>query len=625
MTKHAKTELSADQVLVTVGTVCGLSAVGTVETQRALIGGSGNMIGFAARDAGLVDIEGDALEPRFTLRDGELKGQPLAPEEIERRWGAQLRANMGIRRLDLAASDQPSDLGAPLPHELERGGLRALTGTGFDQIRASSFRDAFGLFQDDPELGPSLQAQLFLYGALGALAALPRPLSEIVPQAHRFRVAAGCAFAGQEHVQNLARRMRLEGASGADKVDRLAYRLSASLNTHGPALINMLLSPAYSLSKVRKNPELLETLICPDSVLRNVPQAPLVLSGACTSALLALVDIAPQLLWAKYPGAHAPELVLWTAADAGLLPDARLLEGFGPAALMSTQKLAELNAGRSPEEARSSAAALAPFDRDASGTVIGHAGSGLLVTTLRFAVENFLDITSIIVGWGQSGESGGKGHFAGVGFGGENALLLALSMAELGHGYGAEDFQHLVAHATGTRVNSRTDLDTLQRARSAIAERFARGQLPRMSVGAPKALGDGHTMGEAGLRATAEAIYYVLGQQTVGVPSLRRVDPELSHLLDHFSIGAEAVAGNEDGGALTYAQGFGGYDAALALRSAHPDALRRYRFPQPQRLEAYLERRAELRERRERNERAARRAQGAALALAERHCWRSLG
>jgi 3-oxoacyl-[acyl-carrier-protein] synthase II len=145
--------------------------------------------------------------------------------------------------------------------------------------------------------------------------------------------------------------------------------------------------------------------------------------------------------------------------------------------------------------------------------------------------------------------------------------------------------------------------------------------LPKMTVGTSKALGEGHTLGEAGLRATAEAVYYVLGEQTVGVPSLRRVDPELSDLLEHYAISAKPIAGNEDGGALVYAQGFGGYDAALALRSANAAALRRYRFADPRCLDAYLERRSELRNQRKHNERVARRTHGAVLTLAQRHRW----
>ncbi len=138
---------------------------------------------------------------------------------------------------------------------------------------------------------------------------------------------------------------------------------------------------------------------------------------------------------------------------------------------------------------------------------MGEGGSGLMITTLDFALRNFLDITSIIVGWGQSGEAGGKAHFAGVGFGGENALIHALELAYRGHGYRVSDFQYLVAHATGTRTNSKTDLTTAANARAAAAERQGiKGALPTVAVGTPKAVGDGHTMGETGLKAVSQAL-----------------------------------------------------------------------------------------------------------------------
>ena len=144
-----------------------------------------------------------------------------------------------------------------------------------------------------------------------------------------------------------------------------------------------------------------------------------------------------------YPGYRRPQIALWTAADAALQPSYGLLDAFGTGALMTQSKLATMNANRAPNEQRSIADSLAPFDVDANGTAVGHAGSGVLITTLEFALKNFLDITSIIVGWGQSGEAGGKAHFAGVGFGGENALMHALDMAHQGHGYGVQDFDYL--------------------------------------------------------------------------------------------------------------------------------------------------------------------------------------
>jgi 3-oxoacyl-(acyl-carrier-protein) synthase len=281
-----------------------------------------------------------------------------------------------------------------------------------------------------------------------------------------------------------------------------------------------------------------------------------------------------------------------------------------------------MNAGRSPAEQRKVSDCLAPFDVDANGTVVGEAGSGLMVTTLDFALRNFLDVTSIIVGWGQSGEAGGKAHFAGVGFGGENALIHAMELAYQGHGYGVGDFDHLVAHATGTRTNSKTDLTTAANARTAAARRQGHaGALPLMSVGTPKALGDGHTMGETGLKAVSQAIQYLLGKQAVGVPTLRQPDPDLGAVTQSFVLDSSPVAGNPDGGVLCATQGFGGYNGAMALRAAHADAFARY-SPDPKVLSAYLERWPQLRREREQRERAWRLQRGRVLELATLHRWK---
>src|SRR5262245_20771892 len=319
-------------------------------------------------------------------------------------------------------------------------------------------------------------------------------------------------------------------------------RLSNSLASHGPALIATMLAPAYSLSKSLRNPSLLESLKSPSGYTR-VPQTPLIAVGACASSSIAFCEVAPQMLL-DYPGYRRPKLVLWTAADADTRPHWEILEAFGPGTLMTSDKLDAINATRAPSERRSVADCLAPFDIDANGTVVGEAGSAVLITTLDFALRNFLDITSIIVGWGQSGEAGGKAHFAGVGFGGENALIHALDLAYHGHGYGIGDFQYLVAHATGTRTNSKTDLITAANARVATADRQGlKGPLKPIVVGTPKALGDGHTMGETGLKAVAQAIEYLLGKPSVGVPTLRNPDPDLGAVVGSFAILSVSVAG----------------------------------------------------------------------------------
>src|SRR5690606_7751487 len=141
--------------------------------------------------------------------------------------------------------------------------------------------------------------------------------------------------------------------------------------------------------------------------------------------------------------------------------------------------------------------------------------------------------------------------------------------------------------------------------RLAAARQGRRGELPTMAVGTPKALGDGHTMGETGLKAVAHAIGYLLGEPSVGVPTLRRLDPELGPAAEQFSLSSRPVSGDPDGGALCATQGFGGYNGAVALWAANPERLARYDV-EPAILAAYLERWPEVRRERERRERTAR-------------------
>jgi 3-oxoacyl-[acyl-carrier-protein] synthase II len=593
-----------------------MSAVGSTETFQARVANAPEFVAHAAFDAGIVDFDGDKL--RWTSN-----GEETTLAEIEARHGAQLRANLGIRsirdRFD-AAVEFAADIAAPLPHDLDSGGLRKLAGITFRDIRDSVFKDMFGLFDDDPRLAPPVQAQLFIYAGLGALAALPKPLSELMENPFGFRVAAATAFSGFESYEQWVPPAVNMPASEHVR-DKFATRLAGAIASHGPALVSTMLSPAYSISRALKNPNYLDSLNSGDPGYQRVTQTPLVAVGACASSSIVFSEFAPQLLF-DYPGYKRPQMVLWTAADAVLQPNFSVLDAFGTGALITQAKLAAMNADRAPHERRSIADSLAPFDIDANGTVVGHGGSGVLVTTLKFALENFLDITSIIVGWGQSGEAGGKAHFAGVGFGGENALIHALDMAHQGHGYGVQDFRYLVAHATGTRTNSKTDLGTAAAARKAAALRqeFS-GAPPPMFVGTPKAIGDGHSMGETGLKAVSQALQYLLGKKAVGVPTLRTRDPELGSAAEQFVLQSQTFNGDVDGGALCATQGFGGYNGAVAFRAAHPESLKRYGGDRKQ-LDAYLERWPEIRRQREQNERYWRRRRRGTLELAQLHRWR---
>lgn len=592
-----------------------MSAVGNADTFQARVINSPEFIALAAFDAGLVEFDG--AKTKWIA-----SGESATLQEIETLHGAQLRANLGIRSIRDRFDPNihlETDIAATLPHDMEAGGLRRLAGLTFRDIRESPFKDMFSLFEEDPRVAPPLQSLLFMYAGLGALAALPKPLHQILDNPFGFRVAAATAFSGFDSFEQWI--PPAVNMPVGDRVrDKFATRLAGALASHGPALISTMLSPAYSISRALKNPNYLDSLSAGDGYKR-VTQTPLVAVGACASSSIVFSEFAPQLLF-DYPGYQRPKMVLWTAADAALQPDYALLDAFGTGALITQGKLAVMNANRAPHEQRSISDSLAPFDADANGTVVGHAGSGLLITTLKFALENFLDITSIIAGWGQSGEAGGKAHFAGVGFGGENALIHALDMAHQGHGYSVKDFQYLVAHATGTRTNSKTDLTTAATARTAAATRQKlNGELQRMTVGTPKAIGDGHTMGETGLKSVSQALQYVLGEKAVGVPTLRNRDPDLGPAAEQFNLQRDTVVGNADGGALCATQGFGGYNGAIAFRAANRDSLSRYAGDEKT-LAAYLERWPEIRKQREQSERYWRRRRRGTIELAELHRWR---
>jgi 3-oxoacyl-(acyl-carrier-protein) synthase len=601
--------LPADRVLVTIGTPCTVSAVGTTETATARLLDSDHLTLLRAFDAGLVDLT--------PLTDGGLAarwpdGSPADAADVEARHGHTLRGGTGIRVIpELLERDAPVDIAAPLPHDLADGGLRRLAGLTYADVRGSDLRDMHGLFADDPQLGPSLQAQLFAYVGIGALAALGRPLANIVEHPADFRVVAASAFPGVDSWGAL----NVPGDDGPR--DKFAARLASALATHGPALVSTMLAPSYPLGATSKQPELLEGLRSPSGFMR-VPQSPMNSVGACASSLISLADVAPSMMF-DHPGFRRPRMVLWCAADTATRPSWQVLDGFGPGALMTTAKLAALNEGRAAADRRDVADCLAPFDVDASGTVVGDGGSGMVVTTLDVALRHQLDITSIVVGWGQSGETGGKAHFAGVGFGGENALIQALAIAREAHGYGVADFGYLAAHATGTRTNSKTDLTSVASARAAAAL-IGGGAVPTIAVGTPKSLGDGHTMGDAGLKEVSQALRYVLGEPAVGLPTLRRLDPELGDVVDQYRLDSSLVRGDADGGAICATQGFGGYDGAIAVRGATPESISRYGVDAAD-LSAYLERWPELRRERIERERHWRLTRRATLDLTLEHRW----
>ena len=571
--------MDARQVLVTVGTVSSVSALGTTEVYRAFAENDiQRAASLAAVDAGLATCNWNSSKQKYEFNDNFCN--PILAEELARKHHDDIIKNVGIRHFDVDAINPnlPVNIAAFLPETLRDSELSRIIGLQKGIVRDSIFSDMVSLLVDDKNTGPSLQSKMLLYAGLSSIASLPTPLHQLLRDPSDFQVVTGGAFSGLDSMQKMLLPMQPEHGS-PNGVDKFALRLAASLNTHGPALLSTMLAPSISISKVRRDPRILDILNALDKPLYRIPQCPIVSSAACASAISAFNQGALQAV-ASYPGMKNTEMFLWSASDAPLGVDARILEGFGPVALMTTNKLKENN--------RCVSDCLAPFDVDASGTVIGSGGSAVIVTNLEFAVNNMLPITSIVAGWGQSGESGGKAHFAGVGYGGENALISALMMAYENHGLTVKDFEHLIAHATGTRTNSKTELNTLRRGRMRAQElQGVEGRLPKLTVSATKAVGDGHTMGETSLKASGEAIQYVLGNTVCGIPTLRKLDPELDIFSNEVKFQEGPISGNPDSGAIVVTQGFGGYVGAMVFRSFRVDQLEIYNFNKNVNIDEY--------------------------------------
>ncbi|KAG9596267.1 hypothetical protein KCV01_g9591, partial [Aureobasidium melanogenum] len=93
--------LRSDQVLVTVGTACTISAVGSTETYQARVAQSEEFLPLAAFDAGLVEIDPEAESAAHGMRwaTGDHAGQPVSLDELKRLHGDALRSGSGIRHV----------------------------------------------------------------------------------------------------------------------------------------------------------------------------------------------------------------------------------------------------------------------------------------------------------------------------------------------------------------------------------------------------------------------------------------------------------------------------------------------------------------------------------------------
>jgi 3-oxoacyl-[acyl-carrier-protein] synthase II len=283
-----------------------------------------------------------------------------------------------------------------------------------------------------------------------------------------------------------------------------------------------------------------------------------------------------------------------------------------------------------------------PYDRDAGGTFCGNGGSAMIVTTAEFAMKHGLDITSVFLGWGTSAESGVPEHTSGVGYGGANAMILALEMAYRNFGVGVRRITRFNAHGTSTAVNSKTDLLTAVQAMliRTVMERDGRlpddldldrlyaenkNSLPRnLKLAASKAAGHAHPIGPCGIISAGDGTYYLRGEKGVGVPNFRRLPDKVGDEASHFDISAKPMDGNEEGVEMIAVQGFGGPNGVIVRGSANEEFLASLavRGRNQERIrDAYFEKAADIRSRRLAREAWEMRQRGWALRSAVENRW----
>jgi 3-oxoacyl-[acyl-carrier-protein] synthase I len=192
--------------------------------------------------------------------------------------------------------------------------------------------------------------------------------------------------------------------------------------------------------------------------------------------------------------------------------------------------------------------ALRPFDADRSGSAMGEGAAALVVETERSAAERGAQVLGEILGSGCASEAEGLLPIRDDGEGLARAILLALADA----GLRPADVGMIVAHGNGTRQGDVSEA-------RAIREVFGPGPPP---VTAFK-WAFGHLLAASGIIEAVLALAALRERTVPGIAILSRLDPACAGL----PVSAAPQAPRSDI-ALVLSRGFGGTNAALAVRAA---------------------------------------------------------
>ena len=192
--------------------------------------------------------------------------------------------------------------------------------------------------------------------------------------------------------------------------------------------------------------------------------------------------------------------------------------------------------------------ALRPFDADRSGSAMGEGAAALVIETEHAAAERGAPVLGEILGSGCASEGEGLLPIRDDGDG----LARAIAMALEDSGLRASDVGMIVAHGNGTRQGDVSE---------ARALRGIFGAAPPPVTAFKWAFG--HLLAASGIIETVLALAALRGRTVPGIAALQRLDPACAGL----PVSASAQTPRSDV-ALVLSRGFGGTNAALAVRAA---------------------------------------------------------
>lgn len=191
---------------------------------------------------------------------------------------------------------------------------------------------------------------------------------------------------------------------------------------------------------------------------------------------------------------------------------------------------------------------LRPFDAERSGSALGEGAAALVLETERSVSERSAPILGEILGSGAAAEGEGLLPVRDDGDGLARAIALALEDA----GLRTADVGMIVAHGNGTRQGDASE---------ACAIRAVFGAAPPPVTAFKWAIG--HLLAASGIIETVLALAALRAATVPGIAALRRLDPACGAL--PVSVAAQSPRTDV---ALVLCRGFGGTNAALAVRAA---------------------------------------------------------